>query len=107
MLWPSLGPDAIVFMNGGDLYRFDLASEATSKIPITIGDDLPAAGAAVTVAGEQVGTVTSPVRSPEVGQPIGLSLIHRKASDPGTPVEVAGVGEAKVTELPFVSAGVA
>lgn len=39
VLWPSLGPEAIVFMNGGWLYRTDLASGDTRKIPITIGDD--------------------------------------------------------------------
>ncbi len=42
VLWPSLGPGAIVFMNGGHLHRLDLATERTSPIPITIGADLPA-----------------------------------------------------------------
>jgi tricorn protease len=41
VLWPSLGPGAIVFMNGGELYRHDLASGETLKIPVTIGNDLP------------------------------------------------------------------
>lgn len=41
VLWPSLGPDAIVFMNGGWLYRLDLATEAVAKIPIEIAGDLP------------------------------------------------------------------
>jgi tricorn protease len=41
VLWPSLGPDAIVFMNGGGLYRMDLATEKAVKIPVTIGTDLP------------------------------------------------------------------
>jgi aminomethyltransferase len=71
------------------------------------GDGLPPAGAAVTLDGEGVGTVTSPVRSPELGRPIALSLIHRKASDPGTRVEVESSGGAEVTELPFVRTGVA
>jgi tricorn protease len=39
VLWPSLGPDAIVFMNGGYLYKLDLASEQTSRIPITLSVD--------------------------------------------------------------------
>jgi tricorn protease len=43
VLWPSLGNDAIVFMNGGSLYRLDLATEQSSKIPITLGTDLAAA----------------------------------------------------------------
>src|SRR6266849_6290141 len=33
--WPSMGPDAIVYENGGLLYSLDLASEKTSKIPIS------------------------------------------------------------------------
>lgn len=41
VLWPSLGPDAIVFMNGGWLYRLDLASEEVAKISVTIASDLP------------------------------------------------------------------
>ncbi|MCP4663077.1 MAG: acetyl-CoA synthetase [bacterium] len=41
VLWPSLGDDAIVFMNGGYLYRLDLTGEETAKIPIRIGSDLP------------------------------------------------------------------
>lgn len=42
VLWPSLGENSIVFMNGGWLYRLDLATETVAKIPIVIGDDLPA-----------------------------------------------------------------
>ena len=41
VLWPSLGPDAIVFMNGGWLYRLDLATEQEEKIPVTIAPGLP------------------------------------------------------------------
>jgi tricorn protease len=41
VLWPSLGPGAIVYMNGGYLYRFDLGSSKAERIPITIGSDLP------------------------------------------------------------------
>jgi tricorn protease len=39
VLWPSLGQGAIVFMNGGYLYKLDLASEETSRIPITLSVD--------------------------------------------------------------------
>ncbi len=42
VLWPSLGPDAIVFMNGGWLYRLDLETEEVTKISITVGDELAA-----------------------------------------------------------------
>ena len=37
VLWPSLGPGAIVFMNGGYLYRLDLGTEKAERIPITLG----------------------------------------------------------------------
>jgi tricorn protease len=42
VLWPSLGPESIVFMNGGWLYRLALESEEVERIPIEIGNDLPA-----------------------------------------------------------------
>ena len=38
--FPSLGPTAIVFENGGFIYCHDLASAETSKIPVVIADDL-------------------------------------------------------------------
>lgn len=40
--FPSLGPDAIVFENGGFLYRFDLASEKAVKVPVVIAEDMAA-----------------------------------------------------------------
>lgn len=67
----------------------------------------PEPGAAVSFEGESVGVVTSPILSPELGQPIGLTMIHRKAFEPLTRVEVEGVGEAEVTELPFVHTSIA
>lgn len=41
VLWPSLAADesAIVFMNGGYVWRFDLGTEKVSKIPITLASD--------------------------------------------------------------------
>jgi tricorn protease len=38
--FPSLGPQAIVFENGGFIYRFDLGSMQAAKIPVIIADDL-------------------------------------------------------------------
>ena len=38
--FPSLGDNAIVFENGGDVYRMDLATEKAEKIPVYIDDDL-------------------------------------------------------------------
>jgi tricorn protease len=37
--FPSLGPDAIVFENGGYLYRYDLSSGQTRKIPVHLYED--------------------------------------------------------------------
>ncbi len=37
--FPSLGDNAIVFENGAELYRFDLASEQITKIPVEIRED--------------------------------------------------------------------
>ena len=38
--FPSLGDDAIVFENGGYIYRFDLATQKAAKVPVTIAEDL-------------------------------------------------------------------
>ncbi len=37
--WPSLGPDAIVYENGGWLWVLDLASEQTRRLTIPLRDD--------------------------------------------------------------------
>ena len=37
--WPSLGPDSIVFQNGGYLYLFDLKTEKTRQVSITLPGD--------------------------------------------------------------------
>ena len=41
VLWPSAGPDSIVFENGGALWQFIPASGQTRAIPITVRGDLP------------------------------------------------------------------
>jgi tricorn protease len=41
--WPGLGPDEIVFENGGRLYLLDLASETTRPVSIQVPADLPKA----------------------------------------------------------------
>src|SRR5574341_1095770 len=43
--WPSLGPDAIVFENGGKLHLLDLANETAKPISIQVPADLPEARA--------------------------------------------------------------
>ena len=37
--FPSLGDTSIVFENGGELYRFDLANEQITRIPVEIDED--------------------------------------------------------------------
>jgi tricorn protease len=37
--FPSLGNDAIVFENGGFIYRFDLKNQKAEKVPVSIADD--------------------------------------------------------------------
>jgi tricorn protease len=37
--WPSLGPDAIVFANGGYLYTFDLKSQKAKKLTVYLPGD--------------------------------------------------------------------
>src|SRR2546422_5042497 len=34
--WPSLGPDAIVYENGGLLYEYNLTSGKTRNLPIVV-----------------------------------------------------------------------
>src|SRR5579872_5908920 len=37
--WPSLGPDSIVFTNGGYLYTFDLQSQKATKLNVSLPGD--------------------------------------------------------------------
>lgn len=61
VLWPSLGPGAIVFMNGGWLWKTDLATGDTAKIPITLGSDAAATVPAFRdVSGQLGGAQPSP-----------------------------------------------
>jgi tricorn protease len=59
--WPSLGPDAIVFENGGMIYTFDLASEKQIQIHITVaGDDIESRPEVRSVADQIRGASISP-----------------------------------------------
>ena len=62
--------------------------------------EAPPAGAAVSMAGIEVGHVTSAVRSPRMGA-IGLAILHHSAWTPGIEVKIGGDGGAIVSELPF------
>jgi tricorn protease len=41
VMWPSLGSDAIVFENGGYIYRFDLQSQEAKKLTIYLDSERP------------------------------------------------------------------
>ena len=42
VLWASAGPSAVVYENGGWIYRYDPASGESRKLSITVGGDRPA-----------------------------------------------------------------
>jgi tricorn protease len=52
--WPSLGPDAIVFENGGKLHLLDLAGETSKPISIQVPADLPEARAQLKDASKNI-----------------------------------------------------
>ncbi|MGH7225862.1 MAG: S41 family peptidase, partial [Gemmataceae bacterium] len=52
--FPSLGDKAIVFENGGWIYRFDLVTEKCEKVPIRILEDRSAARSALTNVSKNV-----------------------------------------------------
>jgi aminomethyltransferase len=67
------------------------------------GEELPEYGAPVTKGGEEVGTLTSPTRSPRFG-PIGQAILRRDLASAGERVEVAlaeGTVRATVDVLPI------
>ncbi len=67
---------------------------------LLMGDDAgEPVGRAVLVGGREAGTVTS-AATLAGGTRIGLAILHRRA-EPGTDVELAGGGTARVVELPF------
>jgi tricorn protease len=39
VMWPSLGPDAIIFENGGYLYKFDFETKQATKLAIYVNGD--------------------------------------------------------------------
>ena len=61
---------------------------------------LPEPGAEVSFEGRSAGALGTVVRSARTGEGIALALLHRRAADPGTQVEVAGAAPARVVEPP-------
>ncbi|MEE8201524.1 MAG: hypothetical protein V3R29_10195, partial [Candidatus Acidoferrales bacterium] len=52
--WPSLGPDAIIYENGGRLYAFDLERERPTPIPVSVASDLIVARAEIKPVAENI-----------------------------------------------------
>ncbi|MEM1264063.1 MAG: PDZ domain-containing protein [Pseudomonadota bacterium] len=52
VLWASAGPQAVVYENGGWLFRFDPATGESRRLSITVGGDRPATLAKVVEAGD-------------------------------------------------------
>jgi len=75
---------------------------AKKLVGLTIDGDEPVApGSAVRANNNDVGEITSSVRSPALERPIALAYVQREFADAGTPVDVGGRA-ASVTALPFV-----
>jgi aminomethyltransferase len=102
--------DKVVALDKGD-FEGKAALEETAKSPprrlVTLvieGGEVPEYGAAVTLHGEPVGTLTSPCESPTLGQTIGMAVIDAPHAAEGGTVEVAvgeGTARAAVDKLPI------
>ncbi len=66
------------------------------------GDEPPPEGTELLLDGRPVGRVGSVAVSPTLEGPVGLAMVQKRGAEPGTRLEVAGDGEAEVTELPLV-----
>jgi folate-binding protein YgfZ len=62
------------------------------------GDPKP--GAKLLFEDREAGTATTVVRSPASGRTLGLGIVHKRAAEPGTRLDVEGGGTATVEELP-------
>lgn len=63
---------------------------------------IPAHGTPLLFEGREAGLVGTALPSLALGHPIGLAILHRRAAEPGTPLDFEG-GRAEVRELPFLS----
>jgi aminomethyltransferase len=101
--------DKVVKLDGSDFIGRDalaeIAAKGTPRLLFTLrieGDQVPEYGAAVTVAGQEVGIVRSPCQSPTFdGEVIALAVIDRARAGEGDRVEVAlGDGTVGATVAP-------
>jgi folate-binding protein YgfZ len=66
-------------------------------------DDLPPVGSSLSAEGREAGRLTSVGRSPQLDRVIGMSILQRRATEPGTRVVVGETDqEGEVVDLPFV-----
>ena len=69
------------------------------------GNRVPSHGDVITAEDQEIGRVTSAVRSIALGRPIALGYVRREHFEPGSAVSVRigeGLVPALVAELPFV-----
>jgi len=52
--WPSLGPDAIIYENGGQLFRYDLAGGRAQQVPVSVASDLVTARPEIKSVAERI-----------------------------------------------------
>jgi tricorn protease len=102
VLWPSLGPGGIVFMNGGYLHRFDLATQKSARIPITLGAALDTSAPQFKDVKANVGRVDlSPSAARAVFEARGeLFTLPAKDGAPRNLTETPGVREMAPTWSP-------
>ena len=91
----DLGLDRLVSLDaegefmGKERLRAVAADPPNRFVTIRLDSEtLPEYGAAVTIAGEEAGVVTSPATSPMFG-PLGLAILRADVAAPGTAVDVA------------------
>jgi len=54
--WPSLGPDSIIFENGGLLFNYEISSGQTKPVPVTVHSDDVEARAGIRLVANRIRT---------------------------------------------------
>lgn len=102
--------DRVIRLDTGDFSGKQALVESAKQPPrrmVTLAvesEQVPEYGAAVTVGGNEAGTLTSPCSSPTLGRVIGLAVLDRRFTPVGTRVDVALGSEtvpATVADLPI------
>jgi glycine cleavage system aminomethyltransferase T len=87
--------DSVIRLDAGDFVGKPVLMETARRPPkrlVTLGvagDQVPEYRAAVTVAGQEAGTLTSPCPSPTLGRVIGMAVLEARFATLGTRVDVA------------------